>query len=99
MYGAFALMTIAGRIILKKVTTTNLMISAIVCTVIHWIVSDIGVWIGSTVYAKNLSGFAQCLIAAIPFEWRFLAGTLVYGIILFGSFELLKRKYFSLVRA
>ena len=99
VYGAFALMTIAGRIILKKVTATNFIISVIVCVLIHWVVSDIGVWIGSTLYAQNISGFADCLTAAIPFEWRFLAGTLVYGTILFGAFELMKRKYFFLARA
>lgn len=99
VYGAFAIMTIDGKIILKKVTATNFIISVIVCVLIHWVVSDIGVWIGSTLYAQNASGFAECLTAAIPFEWRFLAGTLIYGIILFGSFELMKRKYFFLVRA
>ncbi len=99
VYGAFALMTIVGKIILKKVTATNFVISVIVCVLIHWVVSDIGVWIGSTLYAQNASGFAKCLTAAIRFEWRFLAGTLVYGIVLFGSFELMKRKYFFLARA
>lgn len=99
VYGAFALMTVAGRIILKNVTASNFIISVIVCVVIHWVVTDVGVWIGSTIYSQNLGGFAECLVAAIPFEWRFLAGTLVYGIILFGSFELMKRKYFFLSRA
>ncbi len=99
VYGAFALMTIAGRIILQKITTGNFIISVIVCVLIHWVISDVGVWIGSTIYAQNLRGFANCLYAAIPFEWRFLAGTLVYGIIMFGSLELMKKKYFFLTRA
>lgn len=99
VYGAFAVMTVAGRIILKKVSATNFIISVIACVLIHWIITDLGVWISSTMYSQNLSGFVNCLATAIPFEWRFLAGTLVYGIILFGSFEVMKRKYFFLAKA
>ncbi len=99
VYGAFALMTVTGRVVMKQVTTASFIISVIACVLIHWIITDIGVWAGSAIYTQNLNGFADCLTAAIPFEWRFLAGTLVYGVILFCSFELLKRKYFFLQNA
>jgi len=96
VYGAFALMTLAGRWIMRHVAVHTFLISALTCVFIHWIVSDIGVWIGSKIYAQTLGGFINCLIAAIPFEGRFLAGTLVYGIIMFGSFEWMKKRYSSL---
>lgn len=99
VYGAFALMTITGRLVMANVTAFSFAISTIICVLIHWIVTDIGVWIGSTIYAQNANGFAACLVAAIPYEWRFFAGTLVYGLLLFGSFELIKRKYFFLQKA
>lgn len=87
VYGAFALMTIAGRWLLKKITIKNFILSVFVCVFIHWIVSDIGVWYGSRIFLQNLAGYISCLAVAIPYELRFLTGTLVYGIILFGSFE------------
>jgi hypothetical protein len=93
VYGAFALMTIAGRWLLKKVTVNRFLISVLCCVFIHWIVTDMGVWLGSKTYSQDLNGFMLCLIKAIPYEWRFLAGTLIYGVILFGSFEWMKRKY------
>jgi hypothetical protein len=92
VYGAFVLMTIVGRT-MKKVTINGFLLSVIACVLIHWIVTDLGVWIGSKTYAQNMTGFAACLEKAIPYEWRFLAGTLTYGIILFGLFEWMKRKY------
>lgn len=98
VYGAFALITVTGKIVLKKVSTGRFVIAALACVLIHWIVTDFGVWMGSSVYTHDIKGFADCLIAAIPYEWRFLAGTLVYGTILFGSFELMKRKYYFLQR-
>jgi hypothetical protein len=85
-------MTIVGRT-MKKVTINGFLLSVIACVLIHWIVTDLGVWIGSKTYAQNMTGFAACLEKAIPYEWRFLAGTLTYGIILFGLFEWMKRKY------
>jgi|KBSSwiS6_1023812.scaffolds.fasta_scaffold17642_2 hypothetical protein len=93
VYGAFALMTVTGRWVLTKITINRFLISVLVCVLIHWIVTDLGVWLGSKTYAQNFYGFIACLTNAIPYEWRFLAGTLVYGVILFGLFEWMKRKY------
>jgi hypothetical protein len=97
VYGAFVLMTITGRWLLKTVTVNRFLVSVLVCVFIHWIVTDLGVWIGSKKYAQDLSGFMACLINAIPYELRFLSGTLVYGIILFGLFEWMKRRYPALI--
>ena len=95
-YGAFALMTLAGRYIVKHVTVLNVLLAALACVFIHWIVTDFGVWIGSTTYAKTVSGFITCLIAAIPFELSFLRGTLLYSALLFGTFEWMQQKYNAL---
>jgi hypothetical protein len=96
VYGAFALMTIIGKTLLKKITIDRFLLSLLTCVLIHWIVTDLGVWIGSTTYSQDLGGFATCLENAIPYEWRFLAGTFAYGIILFGLFEWMKKSYSSL---
>ncbi len=93
VYGAFVLMVLAGRWLMRKITVGSFLASVVAAVLIHWIVTDIGVWIGSKIYAQNLGGFVECLAAAIPFEWRFLAGTLVYGAVLFGGFYLLKSRY------
>jgi len=97
VYGAFMVMTITGRWIMKTIIVNRFLISTLVCVFIHWVVTDLGVWIGSKTYTQDFSGFMACLINAIPFEWRFLIGTLVYGFILFGLFEWMKRKYPVLV--
>lgn len=92
-YGAFALMTIAGRWIIKRATVPTVMLSALACVFIHWIVTDLGVWLGGGLYAKTPGGFIDCLIAAIPFELSFIGGTLTYSAILFGAFEWMQQKY------
>ena len=93
VYGAFALMTLAGRWLLKKITVRTFIASVLVCVFIHWTVTDIGVWYGSKIFSQNMEGYIDCLILAIPYEWRFLTGTIVYGIILFGLFEWMQQRY------
>ena len=99
VYGAFILMVITGKILLKKVSVTNILVSALVITFIHWIVSDLGVWMSGTMYPKTMAGYWACLTAAIPFERNFLAGALLYSAIMFGAFEWMKSKYPSLAIA
>ena len=92
-YISFILMVLVGHLIIKKVTTQSVLIAGLVGVLIHWIVSDIGVWYGSTVYPQTISGFWACLVAAIPYEKNFLYGTLGYSAMLFGVFESLKARY------
>jgi hypothetical protein len=93
VYGAFALMTLAGRWLLRKVTIKSFILAILVCVFIHWTVTDLEPWYGSNKFSQNLEGYIDCLIVAIPYEWRFLAATSVYGIILFGLFEWMQRRY------
>jgi hypothetical protein len=93
-YGAFALMTIAGKLIIKDVTIKNVVIATVVATIIHWLVSDIGGCLVENNFTFTL--YFQRLISAIPYEWRFLGGTAVYSALMFGAFEWLQSKYVSL---
>jgi len=92
-YLAIILMVLAGKVILKKVNVANLLLSTLAVVFIHWIVSDIGSWYHNPLFTQDLSGYIKCLTVAIPFEVRFLEGTLIYGALLFGAFEVLKTKY------
>lgn len=92
-YIAFALMVLVSNLMIKKVNIQNVLSAGIVAVLIHWIVSDFGVWYGSTFYPQNLTGFWACLVAAIPYELNFLYGTLGYSALMFGLFETLKMKY------
>jgi hypothetical protein len=97
VYTAFAVMVLAGRVVLKKINMKNIVIAIFTVIIIHWIVSDMGVWLQGTTYAKNAAGLWACLAAAIPFERNFLAGTIIYSGVLFGAFEWLQQKYPSFI--
>lgn len=91
VYAAFVLMVMVGRL-LQQIEPLDVFLATVAVTGIHWLVTDFGVWYGSHTYAQTASGYLQCLMAAIPFEWRFLAGTLVYSAVLFVGFELFNRR-------
>ncbi|MFN0257186.1 DUF6580 family putative transport protein [Pedobacter ureilyticus] len=97
-YAAIILMVVVGKYLLKNITLTNGALAAIGVTVVHWLVSDIGVWYNNPSFTQDLAGYWNCLVLAIPFEFRFLAGTVIYGGVMFGSFQLLKVKYPALQR-
>jgi hypothetical protein len=96
-YVAFALMAIASRLIMKKVTLLSTVVSAVVATLIHWIVTDTAVWaIGcgnvKPFYSADFAGLVKCHIAAIPYEKNVLIGTLAYSAIMFGVFYFVQKK-------
>lgn len=45
--------------------------------------SNLAVWLGSGMYAANLQGLIECYVMAIPFFGNSLAGTAVYGVLMF----------------
>ncbi len=93
-YIAFALMTLAGKVVVKDVNVKTVLTATLVCVLIHWVVSDIGAWLmPGSLYPKTASGYIACLVAAIPYETRFLAGTLLYSGIMFATFEWLQQRY------
>ena len=98
-YLAFVLMVLIGRYI-KKVNVKNVAISAVSAALVHWLIADFGVWYGGCtniatgeLYPHTFSGLIDCYIMAIPYMKNMLLGNLIFGAILFGSFELAQRKF------
>ena len=95
VYAAFALMVLIGSFI-KHVTVLNVFFAAIGAVLIHWLVTNFGVWLGGTLYPQTFAGLVDCYIQAIPFEKNLLFGNLAYGALLYGGFEWAKRSFPSL---
>ena len=93
VYGAITLMVLVGYFLLQQKTMGRFLLSSLAIVFIHWIVTDLGVWLGSSIYPATASGFWACLVAAIPFERNFLLGTLLYGGVMFGAFEWMKQRF------
>ncbi|RKR84797.1 hypothetical protein BDD43_5050 [Mucilaginibacter gracilis] len=94
MYLTFAIMVFVGSLI-KKANFLNVLLASIAGICIHWLIMDLPFLYG-TMYPHTLAGYGQSLLAAIPFERNMVYGDAVFGTLLFGGFELAKRKYSAL---
>jgi hypothetical protein len=70
---------------------TNIISSSLLGAIAFFILSNVGVWLGS-IYPHTLSGLTACFAAAIPFFANTLAGNLFFSFILFGSYFLIEKK-------
>ena len=100
VYGIFALVVLLGNVLLKKVSLKNIVVASIAAAVTHWVLSDFTVWLsgGTDIrtqlpLSRDWAGLQQALAQGFPFMRNFLAGTLAYGAIFFGGFELLKVRF------
>lgn len=91
LYLCFALMVFVGSMI-KKVNVVNVFLASIVSVAIHWLIMDLP-WLYGTLYPHSLKGYSMSLMAALPFEKNMILGDIVFGLVLFGGFELAKTKY------
>jgi hypothetical protein len=63
--------------------------SGLVSAILFFVVTNFGVWLVSGMYPLTLAGLSECFILAVPFFRNTLASTLVYGVILFGTYEII----------
>jgi hypothetical protein len=91
VYLSFALMVFIGTRI-KKVNFLTVSAASILSVVIFWLLTDLP-WLYGNLYPHTLLGYEQSLIAAIPFQKNMLLGDALFGLLLFGGFELAKSKY------
>lgn len=91
-YGSFALMVVMGRFI-KKVNIRNVILTGVSSALLHWIITDFGVWLDGRMYPMNSGGLVACYVAALPYLQNMLIGNLVFGAIMFGAFELAQKKF------
>ena len=59
--------------------------------ILFFLLSNFGVWWGSSMYAHDWNGLTQCFVLALPFFGNFLAADLFYCGILFGIHYFLER--------
>lgn len=88
----FSLVIFVGSAIKKINFKTGLLI-LLVPVAIHWLIMDLPFVNTPALYPNTLAGYGTALVAAIPFEKNMLFGDALFGLILFGCFELAKNKY------
>lgn len=93
LYLSYLLIALFSIQILKKVRIERVLIGALGSTLIFFLLSNVGCFIGNTYYAQNFSGLITCYAAGLPFILGTLSGNIFYSIIFFGVFHIAQSKF------
>jgi hypothetical protein len=94
VYAAFVLASLACNQVLKRLTVARLMTSLFVTSLIHWVIATLSFCTEQSQPGDFVQTYSRLLLPALGYEWKLLAGTLLYGVILFGVYYSY-RKIFS----
>lgn len=85
-WAAFLLVGLYGMTLRRATTPQRIVYGALGSSLIFYAVSNFGVWISGGLYAHTWSGLIECYTMALPFLRNTLAGDLLYGSLLFGTY-------------
>jgi uncharacterized protein DUF6580 len=89
----FAAIGLLGLWLRNRVSVRNVLGAALAGPALFFLISNFGVWLGFQMYPLSLAGLATCYIAALPFFGNSLAASLLYGGLLFGAYEVWRRRH------
>ncbi len=92
VYACILLSTLLGFGLRGKVGASRVLGYSLAGSLLFFLVTNFGVWLSSPTYPQNASGLLAAYLAGVPFfQWTVL-GTLFYSALLFGGFELLRKR-------
>lgn len=98
VYGSFAVIALIGFWLGKRIENRSgfgkagyIFGTALVSSVIFFIITNFGVWTSGMFYEMNFKGLIECYTLAIPFFRNSLAGDLFYSAAMFGIYVLVTK--------
>ncbi|MBT8118953.1 MAG: hypothetical protein KJN89_04470 [Gammaproteobacteria bacterium] len=91
VYAGFALTVAIGFLLKDRVTATNTAFAAVASSLLFFLLTNLGAWMTSGLYAKSAAGLMQAYVAGIPFLQNSLLGNLVFVAVIFGGYHLLQK--------
>lgn len=93
IYACFVATVWFGARMRSGVDASRIAGSSLASAVLFFVVTNGAIWLGGTTYPRTLDGLGTCFVAALPFFGNTVLGYAMYGSLLFGGFELLRRRY------
>jgi len=96
VYAAIALSAVLGFALRGRVGVLRVAGAGLAGSLLFFLLTNFAVWATATdvaAYPACTTGLIECYVAGIPFIRGTLLGTAVWSLILFGGYELLRRRY------
>jgi hypothetical protein len=98
VYGAFIVAGVIGLKMMKNPSWLKLLGTSITTGVAFYIITNFGVWMTQALYSKDIAGLIECYGAGLPFFRNTILSNVFYSFVLFGLFEFVFSRTFSLNR-
>lgn len=85
-YSGFAAVILAGRLLRANPSAARTFALILGSSVGFWLWTNLGTWLVSGMYTRDLAGLSACYAMALPFLANSVAGDLVWGSAFFLSF-------------
>lgn len=86
-WGSIFLISLLGLWLKNYKDFKNIFGMSLVSSLIFFIITNLGVWLVSSLYPFTMAGLTACFILAIPFFKSTLLSTLFYAFVLFYGYE------------
>ncbi len=93
LWAAFAAVALIGRLLRNRGSLRTLVAAALAGPTAFFLISNFGVWLGWRMYPATWEGLLACYVAALPFFRNSLLSSLLFSGVLFGAYELYRRKF------
>jgi multisubunit Na+/H+ antiporter MnhF subunit len=93
IYSCIALSSLLGFVLRGRVTAMRVLGCSLLGSILFFVVTNFGVWLGSTMYPQTGAGLVAAYVAGIPFFQNTLMGTLFYSALMFGSFAAIRQRH------
>lgn len=92
VYATIAVLALMGMGLRGRVSAARVAGFGIAGSLLFFMVTNFGSWLGSAMYPQTAAGLAAAYVAGLPFLGNGLLGTLFYSAMLFGGYALLKQR-------
>lgn len=92
----FAVVALIGYWLRKHKTVGTIGAASLVGPTAFFVISNFGVWLEWRMYPPTLNGLVACYVAAFPFYQNSLLASAAYTGLLFGAYELYRRRQVGL---
>lgn len=97
VYAGFLVTVFVGMRLGKGAGFKNIFFSALLSSIVFFLLTNFGVWMMYDFYPTNFAGLIGTYAAGLPFFRNEVMGTLFYSGVFFGAYSIAKAKYPQLV--
>jgi hypothetical protein len=91
VYGSFLLVGLLGTWLKNHKQAHYILGASLISSILFFLITNFGVWLTTSLYARNLPGLLNCYTMAIPFFRNTIIGDLVFTTIIFVLYNLSKQ--------